>query len=123
MAIYTRFGSEVKLTEARLIPVWIVKHPSKVKWHYTPQDWGKTVVRVDETPIWHVKGEYGEGGLLCDGKWVVLSDLVADGGWKTIQDECERLNPENAKKYHLWNQTGGAAASEIFKPEPVANVA
>ena len=46
MAIYTRFGSEVTLCDARLIPIWIEKRPTETKWHYTkPTKTGKNATR------------------------------------------------------------------------------
>ena len=129
MTIYTRFGSEVKLTAARLIPVWIEHQGFRIKWHYVPKEPTKRTKELTETPIWHVKAEYVEGGLVNDGKWIVLSDFVGDGGWAVIQAECERLNPEDKAAYETWNTSpqwkgeNGPKASAAFKLEPKKNIA
>jgi hypothetical protein len=123
MAIYTRFGSEVKLITARLIPVWIEKLPSEIKWHYAAKKPSKRTERIDEVPLWHIQAEHVDGDKCCDGKWVSNHVYVADGGWAEIQTECERLNPGDAWKYTQWNANKKAKAGDIFDPEPEKNIA
>jgi hypothetical protein len=55
-AIYTRFGEEVHLTEARLIPLWFVRRAYEVKSYYTKPKKLPRNARVKEFPSWHYRG-------------------------------------------------------------------
>jgi hypothetical protein len=66
MSTFTRFGEEVRLTEARLIPMWFVRRPSEVKAYDTePQKLPKTA-QVEEFQSWHYRGT-GKGGRVDRG--------------------------------------------------------
>ncbi len=122
MAIYTRYGSVVTITEMRLIPVWIERHPSEIRWHYKrPEKAPKTSV-IEETPIWFYRGKYENGEDVCDGKWVTCNDLRADDGWKEIETKMAELNPEDIRKFNEWNKVGAPNASHFFNPELTRNI-
>ena len=81
--IYTRFGSPVKFTAARVEQV-------KVK------RFGKR----EEIPCYQVKAVYAgphqdgqdsTGKMLCDGAWVDAVEFKADKGWSEICDQMEAL--------------------------------
>ena len=92
MAIYTRFGSEVTLCDARLIPIWIEKRPTETKWHYTkPTKTGKNA-KIEEYPIWH------------------------DGGWQEIQAKLDELCPDGSEKFEQWNKKDAPSATHFFPP-------
>ena len=117
MAIYTRFGSEVTLCDARLIPIWIEKRPTETKWHYTkPTKTGKNA-KIEEYPIWHYRGWYSEkGDPVCDNKWVDANGLKADGGWQEIQAKLDELCPDGSEKFEQWNKKDAPSATHFFPP-------
>jgi hypothetical protein len=81
MAIYTRFGGEVTLCAARMIPVWVLKTPDEIKWRYSKPTKLRRNVTVEEVPIRHYRGWYTKDGHpVCDNKWVDANSLRADGG-------------------------------------------
>lgn len=114
MAIYTRFGTAVKITEARIIPVWIVNTGHEIKWFFrTPKT--KRGWEVEEQPIWFFKGQdAADGHPLCDGKWINANSLRADEGWKEITAELHRINEIDVILFNQWNKAGAAEASAFF---------
>ena len=114
MAIYTWSGAKVTLTEARLIPVWVVKMPSEVKWCYARPAKLRKGAKVEEIPAWHYRGTYEDGEKVCDGKWVDVSRLKADEGWNEIGAKLAELCLDGAEKYNAWNKADAPAASEFF---------
>lgn len=117
MAIYTRFGSVVTLTDARLIPVWVEHCSGEIKWHYTTPTKMRRGAKIEEMPIWHYRGKYADNGTqVCDGKWVCANDLRADGGWKEIQSALSGLCPAGEKKFQEWNRAGAPGAAHFFPP-------
>lgn len=115
MAIYTRMGSLVQLTEARIIKVWTtvgnIGNGVECKWHYAKpkrtSKWRKDV-RVETMHVWHVRAKYlPDGEPVCRGDEIPLHEFVADGAIQEIIAECYRLNPKDAK----WEkETFGEAA-------------
>lgn len=106
MAIYTRMGSRVQFTAARLLKVWTtngnIGNGVELKWHYTEPKrtsrWRKDVkVEVMEF-VWHVKANYEDGAPVCGGDEMPLHGFVADGAIQEIVAECYRLNPEDAAR-------------------------
>ena len=116
MAIFTHFGEEVQLTEARLIPMWFVQRPYDRTTHYRKPTKVPKRASVEEFPSWHVRST-GEGGrLVCDGKWFEVISLTADDGWNEIMIALCKLNPTDAAKYNEWNKAGAPEASHFFPP-------
>jgi len=115
MAIYTRFGTAVTLCDARLIPVWIEKTPSEVRWHYSKPK-ARKGAKVEEHPMWHYRGWYADGKPVCDNKWVDANGLKADDGWKEIEAKLLELCPDGQEKYEQWNKSGAPQASHFFPP-------
>jgi len=117
MAIYTRLGNAVKLTAARLIPVWIEQRRDAIGRHYAKPTKVRRGSRVDELAVWHVQARYvGSGEPVFDGKWLSCGFLVANGDWKEIQAELEGLNQADHDKWNEWNKAGAPEASHFFLP-------
>jgi hypothetical protein len=116
MAIYTWSGGTVEITEARLIPVWVVKRPSRIDRYYAPPTKVPKGASVEEVPCWHYRGKYTDGHPLCDGKWVDAVGLRADDGWKEIQVKLNELCPDGEEKYRAWDEVGAPEASSFFPP-------
>jgi hypothetical protein len=115
MAIYTRFGGEVTICEARLIPVWVVKLPAEIKWFYSKPT--RRFKNVREMPFWHYRGVYTDiGNPVCDGKWCDAANLVADSGWQEIDARLIELCPDGPEKYQERNKADAPAASHFFPP-------
>jgi hypothetical protein len=77
-----------------MIPVWVVKTRSEIKWHYSAPK-PKRGATVEEMPIWHYRGRYVKDDRpVCDGKWVDANGLVAQAGWPEIQAKLEELCPD-----------------------------
>lgn len=123
MAIYTRFGSLVRLTAARMIPVWIEHLGSEIKWHYAEKKPTRRTKELREEPVWHVTAEYEDGGLVCDGKWLNLSGFVADDGINEIIAKCHDIAPDVPAKFEQWNKAGGPEASALFEAVDLKMVA
>jgi hypothetical protein len=114
MAIYTRFGLEVTLCDARLIPVWIETGRGSIKWHYEKPKLSKNR-KVEEYPQWHYRGWLTESGRpVCDNKWVAVNTLRADDGIKEINNKLDELNPDHVDKFSEWNKEGAPEASHFF---------
>ncbi len=115
--ICTWTGQDVVLTEARLIPVWVIKRPSRIDRKYTKPSKVPKGAKVEEVPCWHYRGKYAKDGVpVCDGKWVDAVNLRADNGWLEIQEKLEELCPDGRGKYEAWNKTGAPEASLFFPP-------
>jgi hypothetical protein len=118
--IYSRYGGTILITDARIIPVWSVRSPGRISRLYERppakvRKSGKWVdCKPDELPVWHYKGTYDDGSIICDGKWMDASVLTADEGWTEISQVLEALSPESVKKYKEWNQS--ALPIELFFP-------
>lgn len=128
MAIYTRFGMRVKVTEARMIPVWIERLPSEIRWHYAPKKATRRTKELREEPVWHIKATYDhgddmDGALVCDGKWMALDGFVADNGIRELHEHCHTLNCDDLFKFAEWRKANGPKASELYKLEPKNNIA
>jgi hypothetical protein len=124
MAIYTRFGSEITICDARLIPVWVETRPGEIKWHYAKPDKVRKNATVEERPIWHYRGWFADNGEPLHGnKWVEASGLKADDGWPEIKRKLDELCPDGAEKFEAWNKAGAPAASHFFPPVAAREVA
>lgn len=123
MAIYTRFGSEVTLCDARLIPVWIETGRGEIKWHYS-QPKPRKRCKVEERPVWHYRGwNAANGSPICDNKWVPASSLKADDGWEEIQAKLDELCPDGTERFQQWNTKDAPEASALFIPISAAEAA
>lgn len=117
MAIYTRFGSEVTLCDARLVPIWVEKRAGEIKWHYEKPAKLRRGAELEEIPIWHYRGWFTEDGHpICENKWISANDLRADDGWKEIQAKLDELCPDGEEKFQAWNKQGAPEASHFFPP-------
>jgi hypothetical protein len=114
MAIYTRMGSPVLFTAARISKVWVtvgnIGNGVECKWHYSEpkrtKRWRKDV-RVETMHVWHVTAQYKDDGRPFSAGELSLHDFVADGAIQEILAECYRLNPKDA----AWErETFGEAA-------------
>lgn len=115
MKVYARFGAEVNITEARMIPVWIVKTTGRIKWHYSKPKPRKGAT-VELMPMWHYRGTYADNGQkVCDGKWVPINDLNCDGGWLELDKLLKSLSPDSNEAFKVWNKAGGPDADELFQ--------
>lgn len=118
MAIYTRFGSEVELLTARLVPVWVERKRGEIKWHYSAPKPTRQTIKIEEMPMWFVTAKYTDEGLagemVCDGKLVNPATLKADGGSREIWERMHVLNPWDAAADEKWNKANGPRASELF---------
>jgi hypothetical protein len=114
MAIYTRFGLEVTLCDARLIPVWIETGRGSIKWHYAKPAPRKRC-KIEEHPIWHYRGWLTDSGLpVCDNKWVPVHTLRADDGTKEIHAKLDELCPDGNERFDQWNKKDAPEASHFF---------
>lgn len=116
MAIYTRFGSRVEFTAARMIPVWIERLAGEIKWHYRPKAPTRRTKEIREEPVWHVTAVYDGGEVVCGGKWMNLGGFVADGGISEIMARCHELAPDAPEKFEQWSKADGPDASALFDP-------
>jgi hypothetical protein len=126
--IYTRYSPEpITITAARIIPVWMVRRPGKLVRLYAKPGVirvkGKFVeCRAEEIPVWHFKGQYKDGTLHCDGKWVDTSSLIADKGWTEIDEVLKKLNPKDRDAYYDWNKSD-QPIENFFNPVDEKDVA
>jgi hypothetical protein len=117
MTICTWTGQDVILTEARLIPVWVVKRPSRIDRFYKKPAKVPRGATVEEVPCWHYRGKYAKDDVpVCDGKWVDAVNLRADGGWVEIQAKLDELCPDGQEKYKEWNKADAPEASHFWPP-------
>lgn len=125
MAIYTRMGCSVELTQARLVPIWIERHPGEVKWHYSQPTKLRKKSKVECVPMWFYKGDYTEIPFapVCDGNWTDANSLRATEGWKEISAKLTELNPGDAAKYEEWSKTNAPEAWHFFAPLDYKQVA
>jgi len=88
--IYTRFGSPVNFTAARVEKV-------ERRTNFRKRG-GKVAVEI--IPIYqvraiysgpHMDGHDSTGKMLCDGQWVDAVEFKADNGWTEICDALEAL--------------------------------
>lgn len=117
MAIYARFGGEVKIVAARMIPVWIVQSKGAIRWHYSKPTKLPRDAKVEEQPIWHYRGYWRDtSNPVCDGLWNSANDLKADDGWKEIEAALLEHAPESKAKFEAWNRADAPEASHFFEP-------
>lgn len=103
MAIYTRFGSEVELLTACLVPIWIEELPGEIKWHYSEKKPTKRTKKITAMPCWHVTGKDVESGeLICDGGTFSANELRADNGTNEIYEAMWKLNPKHKDGFQDW---------------------
>lgn len=127
MTIYA-YNQAVTLTEACMIPVWIVRSPHNIQLHFSePAKLPKKLISVEQRPNWYARGKFtgitGNGEALCDGKWFeAFYMLRATDGITEIYAEVERLNPDHATKYHEWNKAGSPEATHFFPALPEADI-
>lgn len=115
MAIYTRFGSEVQLLTARLVPVWIERLPGEIKWHYAEKKPSKRTEAIDAMPCWHVTAKDKKSGrMICDGKLISANEFRADDGAAEIHDTMQKINPDHRDRFMEWAQ--GRMEAAAFGP-------
>lgn len=103
MAIYTRFGSEIELLTARLIPIWIEQLPGEIKWHYSEKKPSKRTREITVMPCWHVTAKYVEDGkLVLDGQEFSSNELRADGAVQEIYQAMWTINPAHKDAFQDW---------------------
>ena len=103
MAIYTRFGSEIELLTARLLPIWIERLPGEIKWHYTERKPSKRTKEITIMPCWHVTAKDVESGEpICGGGTFSANELKADNGMTEIYDAMWKLNPVHKDGFQDW---------------------
>jgi hypothetical protein len=123
MAIYTRFGSEIEIIDARMIPVWVIHKGHEVIWEYAKPKKPLRHWEVTEQPTWHYRGYYKDNSSpVCDGKWVDANSLKADGGWSEIQKQLLNFAPGAQRKYEEWNKKGAPEASHFFPPARASEI-
>lgn len=117
MAIYSRYGDAVKITSARLVPVWIERRQGEIRWHYKAKKPGKHTDKIEEQPVWHVIATYEkDGDPVVDGKLFPISNLVADHGFKELVEVCEGINPQDAAYLEQWVKADGPELLALFHP-------
>jgi hypothetical protein len=123
MAIYTRFGSEIKITAARVLPIWRRVAPGRISLHVKkPKQPARGKTTIEESPNWYVKAEYSEGGLIHDGKWTTPWWFVADNGHHEINDTLKSLNPDDWAKLNEWNKADAPDMLHFFETLPEKEV-
>jgi hypothetical protein len=124
MAIYTRYGPEVIITAARILPIWRKVAPSKISLHIKkPTQPKRGKVTIEESPNWYVKCHYAEGlEPIHNGKWTSPWWFVADDGAREISDLLVKLNPEDSAKWYEWNKEGAPDMLHFFAALPEKDV-
>ena len=123
MAIYIN-GCEIKITDARMIPVWIEHQRSRIRWHYREKAPTRLTKKISEEPVWHFRATWASGPQVCDGKWFAISGaMTADVGIGEIIETAHHLAPAVKSRFERWAKADGPRASEIFDALPLTAIA
>ena len=128
MAIYTRFGTAVELTEACFSPIWIERRSGEIKRHFTKPKRTKRTLEIEETvglfvrvKVVDQRQDHGPSGrMLYDGKWMDLIHLVADDGIRELHNKFgQMIGADELAKFESWNKKDGPEATALW---PIMNM-
>ena len=114
MAIYTRYGMAVKLTDAKIIPMWSETRRGEIRQHYNKPKQTKRTIEIEEMPTWHVLASYEDGRKLSDGKWIPLGNFNADDGIRELHATVHALCPAWEDKWNEWVPMYGPSQTEVW---------